>query len=310
MAELSIRLLGSFRIHCDAACVHGLEAGKARELLGYLLLHRDRPHPRELLAGLLWGDCPTAQARKHLRQSLWQLQSVLSAQPEVTIERFLIVNPDWVRLDASTAIWLDVAVIEDAFRIARRVAGEALSAAQAAALRDAALLYDGDLLEGWYQDWCIYARETVQHAYLVILDKLMAYSEAHRLFEDGIEFGERILRCDVAREQAHRRLMRLHCLAGDRTAALRQFERCVAALDRELGVGAAHSTLALLDQIRADQLAAPALPDSNGTSPPADPAGTLLSVVANLKQLQDVLGDLHLQLQRDIRIIELIDNAS
>jgi hypothetical protein len=45
-------------------------------------------------------------------------------------------------------------------------------------------------------------------------------------------------------------MMRLHWLAGDRTAAIRQFDRCVAYLRTELGVEPAESTLALYERIR------------------------------------------------------------
>ena len=44
-------------------------------------------------------------------------------------------------------------------------------------------------------------------------------------FAEPLAYGARILHCDRARERTHRRLMRLHFLAGDRTAALRQYPR-------------------------------------------------------------------------------------
>jgi hypothetical protein len=46
--------------------------------------------------------------------------------------------------------------------------------------------------------------------------------------------------------------MRLHGQAGNRTGALRQYERCVAALDEELGVRPSKQTEALLRIIRDD----------------------------------------------------------
>jgi hypothetical protein len=41
------------------------------ELFCYLLLHRNKPHPRELLATVFWPECTTVQSRKCLRQALW-----------------------------------------------------------------------------------------------------------------------------------------------------------------------------------------------------------------------------------------------
>ena len=49
---------------------------KPLALLAYLMLE-PRPHTREALAGLLWGESPEAEARASLRQALKQLRDVL-----------------------------------------------------------------------------------------------------------------------------------------------------------------------------------------------------------------------------------------
>src|ERR671919_499460 len=49
---------------------------KAMALLAYLVLER-RPHSREALAGLFWGESPDAEARASLRQALKHLRGVL-----------------------------------------------------------------------------------------------------------------------------------------------------------------------------------------------------------------------------------------
>lgn len=57
--------------------------------------------------------------------------------------------------------------------------------------------------------------------------------------------------------------MRLHYQAGNRSAALRQFELCKEILQRELNVAPSKSTLALYEEIRSERLEAPARsPDS------------------------------------------------
>ena len=61
-----------------------------------------------------------------------------------------------------------------------------------------------------------------------------------------------MLREDRARERTHRRLMRLYYLAGDRTGALRQYERCAAALRQELDVEPSRRTSELERRIRRD----------------------------------------------------------
>jgi|GEM_PF-3693840 len=84
----------------------------------------------------------------------------------------------------------------------------------------------------------------------------MDYCEARAEYEAGIAYGTLSLRSDPARERTHRSLMRLFARSGDRTAAIRQFERCCAALHEDLDVVPEDSTLALYVQIRNGRLVA------------------------------------------------------
>ena len=303
MPRLSVRLFGRLCVSRDDAVLDGLTACKVQELLCYLLLHRDRPHSREVLAGLLWADCSTPQSKKYLRQALWQLQAALSPHGKPPHPRTLLVESDGVRLNSGAGMWLDIAVFENAFELMRGVPSGELDATRAGTLRDAAELYQGHLLEGWYQDWCLYERERLQDMYLAMLDKLMDYCVAQRDYENAMTYGARILRHDRARECTHQRLMRLQYLAGDRAAALRQYQRCVTALDEELGVQPAEGTVVLYEQIRAGRLGGragvPVCPTETDPS-----TGALVDVLSRLKRLEAVLGDLQQQVQQNIGVVE------
>jgi DNA-binding SARP family transcriptional activator len=63
MVSLSISLFGKLSVRRDDKTLPGIDACKVQELLSYLLIHRDRPHSREALAGLLWGDTSTEKSR-------------------------------------------------------------------------------------------------------------------------------------------------------------------------------------------------------------------------------------------------------
>ena len=302
MSVLYFYLFGRFEAYCDERIVDGLDGCKVRELLCCLLLKPDRPHSREALADLLWGDCSAARSKAYLRKALWQLQGALRAQTGRLSESLLLVEPDWVQLNPVADLYLDVGAFEHAFVQAQGVRGRELDSRSAQILQAAVDLYRGDLLEGWYQDWCIYERERLQHLYLAMLDKLMGYCEAHHSCEAGLLYGSRILQCDRARERTHRRLMRLRHLAGDRTGALRQYERCAVALDEELGVKPSQRTVRLYQQMRADRLSAPALVSDGVLSEEETPA--LPEVLDRLKQFQVLLAEAQRQVQQDIRAVE------
>jgi DNA-binding SARP family transcriptional activator len=287
---LRVQLFGRFRVACGEHALTGLGAQKAQELFSYLLLHREQAHRRGTLASVLWCDASAGQAQKYLRQSLWQLQSALDQQPQAS--DVLLIEGDWIRLNVRVGLWLDAAVYEAAAGVARDIPGYALSAQVADYVNRAVQLYTGDLLDGWFQDWCLYERERFQSLYLTMLDKLMSYCEARGEWEAGVSYGARILHIDRARERAHQRLMRLHHLSGDRAAALRQFERCAAALREELGVRPTRRTLELYEQIRADRLEPPIPPQTPGNAP--------AELVEFLKRIRAELQDVVRAVDREI----------
>lgn len=299
MSTLYVCLLGKFRVQFGEQDFTDLYPYKLQELFCYLLLYRDRSHQREALAAQLWCDSSTSQSKKNLRQALWQLQSATDGQGCYPNRHLLATDPYYVRIDPDANLWLDVSVLEQAFERAQGTAGRTLDVPRVDALRQAIALYRGDLLEGWFQDWCLYERERLQNMYLASLDKLMDYCEVNGQYETGLAYGARTLRCDEARERTHRRLMRLHYLAGDRTAAMRQYEHCIEALRRELAVGPASRTVALYEQIRSERLTTPA-PQRSSSSPVPGPPDLELS----LQQLQSTLTDAQGLLQQIRRAIE------
>ena len=301
MSQLRISLFGRLCIQREGQALPGCEAHKARELLCYLLLHRSRPHAREALASLLWGDqCTTAQSKKYLRKALWQLQAALGGAGLLQIE------PQWIELRPEGGLWLDVAVFEDAYAAVRGVPVQRLTEPRARRLAYAVELYMGYLLEQWYQRWCLLERERLHHVYLIMLDKLIAYTQAHRQYERGLAYGAHLLQFDRARECTHQHMMWLYAVAGHRTEALRQYDRCVAALEEDLGVGPAHSTVALAEQIRADRLDPLAIPAfSAGPELAGTPSSMLVSVVQGLKEVEAGLVSLQGQVRDTVEVAQV-----
>ncbi len=304
MPAFTIHLFGKFSVACHEQTLAVLEAGKTQELLSYLLVQRDRPHAREALAGLFWGEVASDRAKKYLRQALWHLQTALDARG--LSAKIISAEHDWVQLHTTDALWLDVAEFERACAQAQGARGRELTAPELARLRGAVELYRGDLLEGWYQDWCLFERERLQNMYLTALDKLLFHCTTQQDYEVGQTYAALLLRHDRAHERTHRQLMRLHYRAGDRTAALRQYERCRVALREELDVTPDRRTSALYEQIRADQLD-PQMPDASApaASTPEPAAASLPDVLTRLRQLQLVLTDVQQRVQQDIRAVEL-----
>lgn len=254
MDELRVRLFGDVSVQQGDRPIP-FPSGKALELFCYLLIYRDRPHTREALSEVLWPERKSSSAKGYLRQALWRLNATVHCQPghhRAESEPLLIIEPDWVRINTDAAWWLDVNAFERTYSAVRDISGHSLSLSQVQSVESALELYRGDLMVTRYHDWCGYERDRLQLAYLAMLDQLMCYCEAQQLHARGLGLGQIVLRYDPARECTHRQLMRLHYRAGDRTSAIRQYERCASAMAREFGVQPSADTIALYDQICAD----------------------------------------------------------
>lgn len=293
-------LFGRFQAERNGQYIIGLDGAKVQELFCYLLLYRGRPHARATLAALLWGDLPEGQARQYLRKALWQLRSALDGAPTGP-GGALALEPSWVQLSLAGQ-WVDVAQFEAAYERARDTPGGQLSPDVAADLAAAVALYRGDLLEGWYQEWCLFERERLERMYLIMLDKLMLYSEAQAQYESGVAYGMLALRRDRARERTHRRLIRLHYLSGNRSEALRQYHRCVLALREELAVAPARQTDQLYERVLADLSLDPAPP------PPRPPAAA--DPIRQLEQLYQALCQMQCRIQQELEVISVALSAA
>src|SRR5437867_8706178 len=252
MARLELMLLGGFHARLVPGGAIDLPTRKVKALLAYLALPAGRPHPRDTLAALLWGDVPESQARGSLRKALFWLRQAL-ADAEV-----VMADAETVELKAG-AVSIDVEEFE------RRVAE-----GSATALAEAADLYQGDLLAGLnlqeppFEEWLAGKREWLRELSVEALTRLLAHHREAGPIDSAILTALKLLAVDPLQEPVHRALMRLYVQDGRRGPALRQYQTCVTVLERELRAQPEEATKALYREI----LQSPA----GATSVPEDPA--------------------------------------
>lgn len=198
---------------------------KTAALFGFLAL--EGATSRSRLAGLLWADSTEESARNSLRQRFYRLRNLVGQD--------FIVSTEPLRLDPNLSV--DVVQFESLM-----FTGEFA----------AALELEGEFLEGVdfddcpeLSEWVLAARERLEAGRREAL-----IGEATRLEKAGdytaaLGRAKQVLLRDPISEDAHRRLMRLHYLAGDRPAAMRAFEQCQTVLETELGVKPLFETLDL-----------------------------------------------------------------
>jgi DNA-binding SARP family transcriptional activator len=262
MSRLCLELLGPWQATLDGHEVTSFGYDKVRALLTYLAVESGCAHRRETLAGMFWPDLPERAAHNNLRQALAFLRRALG--DDLSAARFLIVTRDAIGLDPKADWWLDVSAYTGLLETNTRHRHAGLAtcdpcACEACAQRmqQAVSLYRGDFLAEFslprsagFEQWALVEREEMQRRLMEALEQLATYHERRGEHHQAIRCVRRQLAIDAWREESHRRLMRLLACAGERSAALAQYERCRAALMAELGVEPDAETSRLYRQLR------------------------------------------------------------
>jgi DNA-binding SARP family transcriptional activator len=205
-------------------------------LLAYLLLQRQRSHSREVLAGTLWSDNGQKSARACLNTALWRLRNSIEGYAHPDSPFLLMSQHGEVRFNSSSSYWLDVEVFENLLDHLPSRSPQGVDETQIQQAEQAVALYQGDLMEGYYEDWILRERERLRNRYLSSLAYLMSAHRLNRNLEASLEYGKKILQQEPLREEIHREMMRLYTQAGQRALAIQQYEICRAVLKDELDI--------------------------------------------------------------------------
>lgn len=235
LPRFALRLLGvPALLPCDGTGPGPSLGAKSLALLAFLVLE-PRPHSRESLAGLLWGESPEAEARASLRQALKQLREVLG---------------DGLRAER-TAIELADPPVCDALQFRQAAASDPSLAAGYAVPA---------FLEGFsvrhapaFDDWAWATRTALLREYRQVIGTLARDAMDQRRWREAAELADRWLANEPVSEEAAVLAVEARYLSGDRGAALARYGEYRTALAREAGCEPGRALQALARRIEADR---------------------------------------------------------
>jgi DNA-binding SARP family transcriptional activator len=216
VSSYEIGLLGRFVVHVDGQPVpaNAWRHKRAAELVKILALADPHRLHCEQVMDQLWPDLTLDAATGNLRKAVHFARTSLGAASAISRTGTML------ELCPHGEVLVDAMAFEAAVR-----AGQA----------DALDAYHGELLpEDRYAPWAEEPRERLRALYLQLLKTAGLW--------------ERVLEADPADEEAHRALMQRAIDAGDRRAAVRQFERLREHLRADLGVGPDRKSVALYER--------------------------------------------------------------
>ncbi len=288
MTSLRLALLGPPRVELDGAAVT-FDTRKALALLAVLAV-RGEAQSRDALAALLWPEHDATHAGGALRRTLSVTRAGIGPDAMQlrgrTVDLAPSVHVDIQRLHATTD---DVArhhPDDDPVcdRCLRRLA-------------QVPKLVRGRFLEGFglrdspeFDDWAAATAEALDREVAEALDRLSDGHAARGHVDAALAAAHQRLAMDPLHEETHRRLMRLHAEAGDRSGAILRYRECVRILDRDLGVVPMPETTELYHRIAAGPDTARDRREAVEAAPPAGTAKPSLPLTGRRPDLGALLG--------------------
>ncbi len=249
MATLNVTCFGSPRIELNGDAVE-LETRKALALLIYLLLNR-RPQQREKLVGMFWPESPAKNAFASLRRTVWALKHTLG-------EEWFDFHRHALACHMPPDLVCDVLEFQQQLAVAAGHSHESNTACAncISALCRAVDLYTDDFLRGFtladcqeFDDWQFFQTDLLRGALADAIQRVVTYYADHNDLPHAIQYAKLRIAGNAWDEAAHRELMRLYALNGQRSAALQQYQECVRVLEQELRIEPEPQTTALFEAI-------------------------------------------------------------
>ncbi|MFI1867239.1 AfsR/SARP family transcriptional regulator [Streptomyces jumonjinensis] len=245
---MTLRLLKGFSLSVDHTRVP--ICSSAQRLIAFLAL-QGMPRTRTYVAGTLWPDVTASRAHANLRSSLWRAART----------GHHIIDTSTQELAVTERITVD---LHDAVTRAHRLL-DASRPCDDILTTQTRVDLSADLLPEWPEnEWMVIEQEQFHQLRLYALEAMAERLTATRRHGEAVAAGLAAVRAEPLRESAHRVLMKAHLAAGNRGAAIRQYELYRRILREELGL---EPSLALKNLLP--------LPAPHGARRPPPPAGSV-----------------------------------
>ncbi|MFM9888286.1 MAG: BTAD domain-containing putative transcriptional regulator [Burkholderiales bacterium] len=245
-------LSSSFQVLIDDKPVTEWPNQKGKSILRYLIAHRKKPVPKEVLMETFWAHAEQGAARNNLNVAIYSLRRTLGIG--ASSFPFVLFEDGCYLLNPHLQIWVDAEAFSEHIRRGRDCERGKRREVAAKEYRAAESLFQPELLNKERSDrWLDEIRQFHLKGYSHALDFLSRYALERNDPDTCISYCEKALALDACNEEAHRRLMQCHSRRGDIHLAIRQYHICTEILQRELNVLPSPITVDLGRRIRQRQ---------------------------------------------------------
>ena len=234
---LRIQMLGKFSVWLGDKQLNDKDwqREKAKQLFQLLVARRFELLPKKFLQDTLWPMHTDEQQNRDFKVALNALNRALEPNRQEKAPTFFIQrHGSSYGLNLVSGYELDIELFEQQIKLGLKEKKEDIAYYL---LGSSLELYSGEFLpEQFNEPWTIEERERLQLLYLRGAEKIAKIELQRKNFPQAISWGERIITLDPTWEEAYR-IMLIACKeSGDRSLALKLFQKCKQVLHEELGV--------------------------------------------------------------------------
>jgi LuxR family maltose regulon positive regulatory protein len=249
--DLSIRMLGPIEVYRNQAEPMPEDTwrlSKSLHILCYIASRRNHRAPKDALVEIFWPDADPNTIAKNFHPMISHARKALN-HGQLIKKDFVLYREGAYFLNPQFRYQLDTEEFERLLENAKEIrrSGDPDGAAQMIA--QAIALYRGDFLEELYYEWVEELRSYYLDLYLEALKELAVYYGQRGNYDQVIRYGLMILQRDSYREDVHCQVMEAYVQAGNRAAAIEQFDRLRKMLRSELGVAPLPTTMSKYESL-------------------------------------------------------------
>ncbi|MCC6146364.1 MAG: tetratricopeptide repeat protein [Anaerolineaceae bacterium] len=238
--KIYIRTLGKMQVKIDDQLVtsSNWQTQAARDLF-FLLLTHPEGMTKEEIGAIFWPDAPPEDVKFRIKNTIYRLRHAVGKD-------IILLDQDSYRFNNLVDYEYDVEVFLRENALAQQ-GKERLH--KLSHFREATKLYKGEFLPDIYETWVHSPRESLQQIYLnILLQVADIYIESSN-FDLALDYVQRAIKEDNCLETAYRMSFKIYAAMGNRAAMVRQYQRCVEILQREINAEPSPQTQALYNEL-------------------------------------------------------------
>jgi two-component SAPR family response regulator len=235
-----IRALGKMLVQMNNRVVTNSDwqTQAARDLFFMLLAHPEGM-TKEEISLIFWPDASPEETKFRFKNTVYRLRRALGKQS-------VILEQDIYRFNNLLDYEYDVELFLKQYALAVKATDPLQKLSH---FREAVKNYRGNYLPDIMEIWALTPRENLRHNNINILLQVSEIYLNQSNYDLALEYCQRALTEDNLLEDAYRLALRIYAAQGNRAALVRQYQRCVEILDREISAPPSPQTQALYHEL-------------------------------------------------------------